>query len=116
MKYSAKANIENGQVLCASSCCEGCQLLEMGKCVDVVAEDKQDEFDLLSSQIISPVTIGVVISSFIEGDTTKALVYANFIADKYRDAGEQRAERIIRKRIDGSYKNESVVTLDADNY
>ncbi len=43
MKYSAKANIEDGQVLCASSYCEGCQLLEMGKCVDVVVEDNISE-------------------------------------------------------------------------
>ena len=47
-----------------------------------------------------------------EGDETKFLAYANFIADSYDEAGDERSARIIRKRIDGSYKNEPKVTLD----
>ena len=34
------------------------------------------------------------------------------IADAYEEAGEERSARIIRKRIDGSYKKEPQVTLD----
>ena len=30
----------------------------------------------------------------------------------YDEAGEERSARIIRKRIDGTYKNEAQVTLD----
>ena len=70
----------------------------------------------MNKQIVSPVTIGVMISAFIEGDINKGIIYANFIAEKYLEAGEKRAEKIIRSRIDGSYKDEKCVTLDADNY
>lgn len=48
----------------------------------------------------------------MEGDNEKFLIYANFIADAYKEAGEERSARIIRKRIDGTYKNEPTVTLD----
>lgn len=63
-------------------------------------------------QVISPVTIGVMISAFLEGDKKKGITYANFIADKYRDAGMEKAESIVRKRINGSYRNEPPVVLD----
>ena len=45
-------------------------------------------------------------------DNEKFLIFANFIADAYEEAGEVRCARIIRKRIDGTYKNDSTVTLD----
>jgi anaerobic ribonucleoside-triphosphate reductase len=47
-----------------------------------------------------------------DGDEEKFLSFANFIADAYEEAGEVRSARIIRKRIDGSYKDEPQVSLD----
>lgn len=63
-------------------------------------------------KVISASTIGYLISAHLEGDETKFLAYANFIADSYDEAGDERSARIIRKRIDGSYTNEPKVTLD----
>lgn len=63
-------------------------------------------------KVINATTIGILISAHMEGDEQKFLSYANFIADAYEEAGEERSARIIRKRIDGTYKNEPQVTLD----
>lgn len=63
-------------------------------------------------KVISVSTIGNLISAHMEGDNEKFLIFANFIADAYEEAGEVRCDRIIRKRIDGTYKNDSTVTLD----
>ena len=38
----------------------------------------------------------------MEGDNEKFLIFANFIADAYEEAGEVRCARIIRKKIHGS--------------
>lgn len=63
-------------------------------------------------KVINATTIGILISAHMEGDEAKFLSYANFIAEAYEEAGEERSARIIRKRIDGSYKNEPQVCLD----
>ena len=63
-------------------------------------------------KVINATTIGILISAHMEGDEQKFLSFANFIADADEEAGEERSARIIRKRIDGSYKNEPQVTLD----
>ena len=63
-------------------------------------------------KIINATTIGNLISAHMEGDEEKFLSFANFIADAYEEAGEVRSARIIRKRIDGSYKDEPQVSLD----
>lgn len=63
-------------------------------------------------KVVSVSTIGNLISAHIDGDDEKFLIYANFIADAYEEAGEVRCARIIRKRIDGTYKDDSTVTLD----
>ena len=63
-------------------------------------------------KVINASTIGNLISAHIEGDEKKFLAFANFIADAYEEAGEERSAKIIRKRIDGTYKNEPQVTLD----
>lgn len=63
-------------------------------------------------KIVSATAIGILISAHIEGDHEKFMSYANFIADAYEEAGENLKAKIIRKRIDGSYKNEPQVTLD----
>lgn len=61
---------------------------------------------------ISDVTIGKLIEAHMEHDEQKFLSYANFIAESYEEQGEERSARIIRKRIDGTYKKQPQVTLD----
>lgn len=63
-------------------------------------------------KVINATTIGILISAHMEGAEQKFLSFANFIADAYEEAGEERSARIIRKRIDGTYKNDQPVTLD----
>ena len=61
---------------------------------------------------ISAVTIGKLIEAHMENDEHKFLAYANFIAEAYEEAGEERKARIIRSKLDGTYKNQPQVTLD----
>ena len=63
-------------------------------------------------KVIGAVTIGKLIEAHYEKDENKFKSYAEFIADAYSEMGEERAERIIRSRIDGSYKDKPVVGLD----
>ena len=56
-------------------------------------------------KVIGAVTIGKLIEAHYEKDEHKFKSYAEFIADAYNEMGEERAERIIRSRIDGSYKD-----------
>lgn len=64
---------------------------------------------------IGVVTIGKLIEAHYEKDEHKFNAYAEFIAEAYKERGEERAERIIRSKIDGSYKNKPVaVTLDKE--
>lgn len=63
-------------------------------------------------QIISAVVIGALIDAHRKGDEEKFINYANFIITKYIEAGEERSARIIRHRIDGTCKEQSVVTLE----
>ena len=60
-------------------------------------------------KVIGAVTIGKLIEAHYEKDEHKFKSYAEFIADAYNEMGEERAERIIRSRIDGSYKDKRVV-------
>ena len=65
---------------------------------------------------IGAVTIGKLIEAHYEKDEHKFKGYAEFIAEAYKERGEERAERIIRNKIDGSYKDKSVVvTLDKES-
>lgn len=64
---------------------------------------------------INAITIGNLISAHMEKDEEKFLSYANFIAEAYEEAGEERNASIIKKRIDGSYKNEPQVCLNEVN-
>ena len=77
-------------------------------------EDVDDEIiaELSPSKVISSVTIAKLIEAHMEGDNEKFLSYANFIADAYEEAGEGRSARIIRQRIDGTYKTNPRVVLD----
>lgn len=64
---------------------------------------------------IGAVTIGKLIEAHYEKDEHKFKTYAEFIAEAYKERGEERAERIIRSKIDGTYKNKAVVvTLDKE--
>ena len=60
---------------------------------------------------IGVVTIGKLIEAHYEKDEHKFRAYAEFIAKAYNERGEERAERIIRSKIDGSYKNKSKVII-----
>ena len=67
-------------------------------------------------KVIGAVTIGKLIEAHYERDEHKFESYAEFIADAYNEMGEERAERIIRSKIDGTYKNKPVVvTLDKES-
>lgn len=62
---------------------------------------------------INATTIGKLIEAHMENDEKKFLSYANFIAESYKEGGDERSARIIRKRIDGTYKNNAkVVSVD----
>lgn len=60
---------------------------------------------------IGAVTIGKLIESHYERDEHKFKAYAEFIAEAYKEKGEERAEKIIRSRIDGSYKDKPKVII-----
>lgn len=61
---------------------------------------------------ISATTIGNLISAHYEGDNEKFDIWVKFIIEAYKEQGEQRKADIIRKRADGSYKNQPKVVLD----
>lgn len=60
---------------------------------------------------ISVTTIGKLIEAHMENDEQKFLSYANFIAEAYEESRENRSARIIRSKLDGTYKNQPQVTL-----
>lgn len=63
-------------------------------------------------KMITATTIAHLIEAHIEKDDKKFFEYANFIADAYEEDGEALKARIIRSRIDGTYKNNQNVVLD----
>ena len=66
-------------------------------------------------KVIGAVTIWKLIEAHYEKNEHKFKSYAEFIAEAYKERGEERAERIIRSKIDGTYKNKpGVVTLDKE--
>lgn len=62
-------------------------------------------------KVIGAVTIGKLIEAHYEKDEHKFKAYAEFIAEAYNEMGEERAESIIRSRIDGSYKDKPKVII-----
>lgn len=62
--------------------------------------------------MISASTIGNLISAHYEHDNEKFDSFVKFIIESYEEQGEHRKADIIRKRADGSYKNEPKVMLD----
>lgn len=63
---------------------------------------------------ISAVTIGKLIEAYMEKDEKKFLSYANFIAESYEEAGEDRSAKIIRSKISGEYKKHSEIALEKE--
>lgn len=61
---------------------------------------------------LNAVVIGNLISAHYEGDSKKFDAYANFIAEAYEQRGDLRGAKIIRNRMDGSYKNNSTISLE----
>lgn len=87
--------------------------LDSLKCCEEAYNKGLAEGDKRKMKVIGAVTIGKLIEAHYEKDEHKFKSYAEFIADAYNEMGEERAERIIRSKIDGSYKNKPVVvTLD----
>ena len=64
---------------------------------------------------IGTVTIGKLIEAHYEKDEVKFKAYAEHIADALKEQGDERGERIIRSRINGTYKNKpKVEALDSE--
>lgn len=62
-------------------------------------------------KVINATTIGNLISAHYEHDDEKFNTYVKFIINSHEEQGEHMKADIIRKKADGSYKNESTVTL-----
>ena len=66
-------------------------------------------------KVIGTVTIGKLIEAHYEKDEAKFKAYAEFIADSLKEQGDERGHRIIRSKIDGSYKDKpKIITLDKE--
>lgn len=63
-------------------------------------------------KVINATTIGKLIEAHFEHDEEKFRSYANFIAECYEEEGEDLKAKIIRAKLDGSYKNKSKVELE----
>ena len=81
---------------------------------DIIIKNTNESNPILSSvpKTISVVTIANLISAHLEGDKEKFLSYANLIANTYENANEIRSAEIIRRRINGNYKNDPKIVLD----
>lgn len=66
-------------------------------------------------KVINATTIGNLVSAHYEHDEKKFDAYVKFIIEAYEEQGEVRKANIIRKRADGSYKENPTVTLDDEN-
>jgi len=54
---------------------------------------------------ISAVCVSKIIEGALEGDLQKVIDYAELIASNLDKAGDNRTARLIRSRLDGSYKD-----------
>lgn len=66
----------------------------------------------LDMNSLNATVLGNLISAHYEHDEKKFAAYVQFIIEAYEERGEKRQAEIIRKRMDGSYKLESKVSLD----
>lgn len=59
------------------------------------------------------IEVSKILEGALENDMVKVKSYAKLLAENLEKDGEERAARIIRKRLDGSYKNkENILVLD----
>lgn len=61
---------------------------------------------------VNATVLGNLVSAHYEHDEEKFAAYVQFIIDAYEERGEKRQAEIIRKRMDGSYKLQSKVSLE----
>lgn len=59
------------------------------------------------------IEITKILEGALENDIPKVISYAELFAENLEKDGEDRKARIIRKRLDGSYKNrENIIVLE----
>lgn len=59
------------------------------------------------------IEVSRMLEGALENDMVKVKSYAKLLADNLEKDGDKRGARIIRKRLDGSYKNrENILVLD----
>lgn len=63
-------------------------------------------------KLVNATVLGNLVSAHYEHDEEKFAAYVQFIIDAYEERGEKRQAEIIRKRMDGSYKLQSKVSLE----
>lgn len=63
-------------------------------------------------KLVNATVLGNLVSAHYEHDEKKFAAYVQFIIDAYEERGEKRQAEIIRKRMDGSYKLQSKVSLE----
>lgn len=63
-------------------------------------------------KLVNATVLGNLVSAHYEHDEKKFEAYVQFIIDAYEERGEKRQAEIIRKRMDGSYKLQSKVSLE----
>lgn len=61
---------------------------------------------------VNATVLGNLVSAHYEHDEEKFAAYVQFIIDAYEERGEKMQAEIIRKRMDGSYKLQSKVSLN----
>ena len=58
------------------------------------------------------VSVGKIIEGAMDGDLEKVKSYSLFIAYKLEKQGELSAAKLIRSKLDGSYKYQNKVVID----
>lgn len=61
---------------------------------------------------IPVVTVAKILEGALEGDLFKVKSYTELAIKNLEEEGEERSARILRSRLDGTYKNSPKVTLD----
>lgn len=61
---------------------------------------------------ISIVTVSKILEGALEGDLSKVKAYAELIIKNLEEEGDERGARVLRCRLDGTYKDLPKVTLD----
>ena len=87
--------------------------LRPGVCSDFfyVSNNKKHSLEVIM-KLVNATVLGNLVSAHYEHDEKKFAAYVQFIIDAYEERGEKRQAEIIRKRMDGSYKLQSKVSLE----